>query len=103
MTQEQDSPKRTDLTQFNSSPNLEGAATWTGGPAIIHQNVVLLKCVSEVVLEEALVATDLKYNVVRRISPTTVIINDENIDELVKTLTKRGYEPKIIQSPDRKS
>ncbi len=96
MTQEGTS-KKTDLPKFNSSPTLEGAATWPGGPAIIHQNVVVLNCVSEMVLEEALASTDLKYAVVRRISPSAVLIDSAGLEEMIKILTKRGYEPKIVK------
>ncbi len=89
--------KRVDLKEFNSSPTLEGPATWLGGPALVHQNVTLLQCVSETVLEEALLATDLKYAVVRRLSPSTVLIDAEKAAELIKVLTKRGYEPRVVK------
>lgn len=95
MSQEQAS-NRTDLSQFNSSPTLKSAATWTGGPTLVHQNVTLLDCVNETVLEEALAATDLKQAVVRRLTPSSVIIDSAKADELVKALTKRGYEPKLV-------
>jgi hypothetical protein len=95
--------KRIDLKLFNSSPTMEGAATWPGGPALIHQNVTLLNCVSESILEEALAASDLKYTVVRRISPSAVLVNNYGLEELVKVLTKRGYEPKIIKQQPTKT
>ena len=97
MTQENNS-RKVNLAQYNSSPTLEGAATWNGGPAIIHQNVTLLDCVSETVLEEALAATDLKEAVVRRISPQAVLVDPAVVEELIKALTKRGYEPKVIRA-----
>ncbi|MDB5080251.1 MAG: hypothetical protein JWP00_2175 [Chloroflexi bacterium] len=87
-----------DLKKFNSSPTLEEAATWEGGPLIVHQNVTLLECASEAVLEEALSATPLKYAVVRRISPTVVLVDHGQVPELVKTLSKKGYEPRIVRS-----
>jgi hypothetical protein len=86
-----------DLKQFNSSPTLDGAATGAGGPALVHRNVTLLECASETILEEALSATPLKYAVVRRISPTSVLIDHTQAAELVKILTKKGYEPRIIR------
>lgn len=89
--------KKTDLKQFNSSPTLEGPVTTPGGPALFHLNVALLDCISETILEEALAATDLKYAIVRRISPTTVLVDPARLDELVKALTKRGYEPRIVK------
>ncbi len=86
-----------DLKQFNSSPNLEGKATWAGGPALVHQNVTLLECASPAILDEALSATPLKFAVVRRISPTVVLVDHARLDELVKALTKKGYEPRIVR------
>lgn len=83
--------------QYNSSPTLEGAATWEGGPLVVHQNVILLECASEAILEEALSATPLKYAIVRRISPTVVLVDHIQAVELVKVLTKKGYEPRIIR------
>ncbi len=86
-----------DLKQYNSSPTLEEAATGAGGPALVHRNVTLLECASEAILEEALAATPLKYAVVRRISPTAVLLDHAQAAELVKILTKKGYEPRIIR------
>lgn len=86
-----------DLKQFNSSPTLEDKVFAEGGPLLVHQNVALLECASEAILEEALSATPLKYAVVRRISPTVVLVDHAQSAELVKALTKKGYEPRIIQ------
>ena len=89
---------KTDLTQFNSSPTLEKPATWLGGPSLIHQNVTVLDCVNATVLEEVLAVTDLRYAVVRRISPQTILVDAQALETLVKALTKRGYEPKVIKA-----
>ena len=86
-----------DLKQFNSSPNLEGAATWPSGPSLVHQNVTLLECASPAILDEALSATPLKYAVVRRLTPTAVLVDPAQVEELVKTLTKKGYEPRRVR------
>lgn len=100
-----DSPKITkerellapiNLKEQNSSPTLEGPATWEGGPAIIHQNVAVLEGVTETVLNEVLAGTDLKNMVVRRLSPTVIVVDQARVDEITKFLTKRGYEPKVI-------
>lgn len=85
-----------DLKQFNSSPTLEGATTWEGGPNVVHRNVALLECANPAILEEALSATPLKFAVVRRISPAVVLVDHAQLGELVKFLTKKGYEPRII-------
>lgn len=86
-----------DLKQFNSSPNLEGAATWSGGPSLVHQNVTLLECVSPEILDEVLSATPLKYAVVRRLTTTSVLVDPTQVEELVKALTKKGYEPRRVR------
>ena len=86
-----------DLKQYNSSPNLEGPVTWPGGTGLVHQNVTLLECASPEILEEALSATPLKYAVVRRLTPTAVLVDHAQAPELVKALTKKGYEPRIVR------
>lgn len=86
-----------DLKQYNSSPTLEEGVTWEGGPLVVHQNVTLLECASEAILEEALSATPLKYAIVRRISPRVVLVDHTQAAELVKILTKKGYEPRLIR------
>jgi hypothetical protein len=85
-----------DLEQFNSSPTLEGPTTWAGGPSVVHRNVSLLECATPAILDEALSATPLKFAVVRRLSPTVVVVDYAQLGELVKFLTKKGYEPRII-------
>jgi len=82
---------------INSSPTLDAAATWEGGPPIIHQNVALIECINPTVLDEVLNGTALKNFVVRRISPTWIAVDQLRTDEIIKFLTKRGYEPKIIK------
>ncbi len=81
----------------NSSPTLEAAATWEGGPPIIHQNVALIECINATVLDEVLNGTTLKNFVVRRISPTCIAVDQLRTDEIIKFLTKRGYEPKVVK------
>lgn len=84
------------LKDYNSSPTLEGPATWSDGPALVHQNVAILEGVSETILEEALAGTQLKELIVRRLSPSAVMVDHNRLDEITKFLTKRGYEPKVI-------
>ena len=81
----------------NSSPVYDAAATWENGPPLIHQNVALVECTSPSVLDEVLNGTALKNFVVRRISPTCIAVDQLRLDEIVKFLTKRGYEPKVIK------
>ena len=84
------------LRERNTSPTIEGTVTWQGGPALIQQNVAVLEGVSETILDEVLAGTVLKDMVVRRLSPTVIVIDQARVDEITKLLTKRGYEPKII-------
>jgi hypothetical protein len=44
-----------------------------------------------------LAGTSLAEVVVRRLTPTLFIVDHERLDELIKVLTKRGYEPKLLQ------
>ncbi len=84
------------LKDYNTSPILEGPATWSGGPALVHQGVALLEGINETILDEALAGTTLKEYVLRRLTPTSVLIDRFRVDEISKILTKRGYEPKIV-------
>lgn len=93
---EKEAPAPLNLKERNTSPTLEGAATWPGGPALIQQNVAVLEGVSEAILDEVLTSTALKDMIVRRLSPTVVVVDQGRIDEITKFLTKRGYEPKVI-------
>lgn len=86
------------LTERNSSPTLDGPATWPGGPAVVHMNVTLLEGVSAALVDEVLVGTTLGNAVVRRLTPTALLIDQEQIGEVITLLTKRGYEPKVIDA-----
>lgn len=81
----------------NTSPTLDAPATWEGGPPIVHQNVALIECVSTIVLDEILKGTALKNYIVRQISATCIAVDQLRTDEIIKFLTKRGYEPKVIK------
>jgi hypothetical protein len=84
------------LSGLNSSPTIL-EATVTNTP-VIHRNVTLIEFVNSRVLDEVLRATNLKEMIVRRLSETIVLIDYQQQDEFIKTLTKKGYEPKIIES-----
>ena len=84
-------------TNPNSSPTFDAPATWQGGPPLIHQNVTLLECINAAVLDEVLKGTNLKNYMVRRISPICIAVDQLRTDEIVKFLTKRGYEPRVIK------
>jgi hypothetical protein len=67
-----------------------------GGPALLQQNIALLEIANEALAQEVLLGTTLAEVVVRRLTPTLFIVDHERLDELVKALTKRGYEPKLL-------
>jgi hypothetical protein len=82
------------LTKRNTSPTmLEPAVADT---PTIYRNVALIEFVNSRILDEVIRATNLKDLVVRRLSETVIVIDQQNQEELIKTLTKKGYEPKII-------
>ncbi len=86
-----------ELAELNTSPTLRATPTWPGGPAILHQNVALLEIASETLANEILLGTTLANAIVRRLTPTLFMVDHARLDELVKQLTRRGYEPKILQ------
>lgn len=86
-----------DFSHINASPALVGPAINDASAPALYKNVTILECISETVLDEALMATDLKKYVMQRISPTCVMIDDAVLPELIKNMTKKGYEPRIIK------
>lgn len=88
-----------ETAKLNSSPSYEqgSTATWPGGPPIIHQNVAIIECASATILEELLKGTTLKNFVVRYLTPTTILVDQQRTDDIMKFLTKRGYEPKVMR------
>ncbi|MEI6043003.1 MAG: hypothetical protein WCS37_01310 [Chloroflexota bacterium] len=84
------------LAQVNSSPTLLGMAVGKQGTPILHRQVALIEFANAQVMEEVLQSTDLKNFVVRRLGDTVLMIDHERREDLVKLLTKRGYEPRIL-------
>jgi hypothetical protein len=79
----------------NTSPTLLNISTPTE-PALLHQNVTLLKFANSQILAEVIRATTLARYTVRQISDTALLLDGEKQDEIIKLLTKNGYEPTII-------
>lgn len=84
-----------DFSQINASPAVQGPTINDASAPALYKNVTILECVSEAVLDEAIMATDLKKYVIQRISPTCVMIDDADLPNLIKNMAKKGYEPRI--------
>ena len=83
------------LTEANSSPvMLEPAVKLE--EVVIHRQLLLLEFNSPALLEEVLSTTLLANFVVRRLGPAALMVDHQRQDELLKLLTKKGYEPKIV-------
>ncbi len=83
------------LTEANSSPvMLEPAVKQE--EVVIHRQLLLLEFNSPALLEEVLGTTLLANFVVRRLGKTALMVDHQRQDELLKLLTKKGYEPKIV-------
>jgi hypothetical protein len=84
------------LAEVNTSPTLFGSAAVRPEIPVIHRKVALLEFANAQVLAEVLQSTDLKNFVVRQLGDTALMIDHECQEELIKLLTKRGYEPRIL-------
>ncbi|HEX2915299.1 MAG TPA: hypothetical protein VH186_31330 [Chloroflexia bacterium] len=85
------------LKENNTSPTLLDSMVEEGSAqVIVHSQVLLLEFNNSQLLEEVLRGTTLAQYVVRRVSETTLMVDQAKQDELIKVLTKKGYEPKIV-------
>jgi hypothetical protein len=69
----------------NTSPTLSTDYASTE-PALLHQNVTLLKFANSQILEEVIRATTLARYTVRRISDTALLLDGEKQAEIIKLL-----------------
>ncbi len=84
------------LSENNTSPALLLPIVDEESAVLVHRQVLLLEFNSPELLEEVLRATPLVKFVVRKLSGNVLMVDHADQDELVKLLTKKGYEPKII-------
>ncbi len=64
-------------------------------PWTLHQHLTLLEADEPALLDECLAATRSQALVVRRLSPTAVVVDHEQAERLVQALLKKGYTPKV--------
>lgn len=62
---------------------------------ILYQGVVLVQCAEHLALEQFLSA-GLQRFVVRRLSSTCVVVDQERLDEVVKLFERLGQTPRIV-------
>jgi hypothetical protein len=63
--------------------------------AILHQNVALIECADDIILDELKAATPLAVHVIRQLSPRAVIVDPEYRDAIVQAMIRKGYTPRI--------
>lgn len=65
--------------------------------AILHQNVALIECAEEILLDELMAATPLPLHVIRQLSPRAVIVDPEYLDAILQAMVRKGYTPRISE------
>jgi hypothetical protein len=63
--------------------------------AILHQNVALIECSEEIILDELTAVTPLAAHVIRQVSPRVVLVDPEYLESVVQAMTQKGYTPRI--------
>ncbi len=84
------------LVDVNSSPVMLASAV-KPEEVTVHRQLLLLEFNSPALLDEVLSTTVLANFVVRRLGETALMVDHQRQDELVKILTKKGYEPKVVK------
>lgn len=59
----------------------------------IHQHAVVVQCSDPELLAELCHRTSLDAYLIKRLSPTVVIVDPEKAEELFQELVKKGYMP----------
>ncbi len=64
--------------------------------ARLYRNIALIECADEATLAEVS-AGPLGRFIVRRLSPTVVVVDHTRADAIIKALQKGGYTPKVTR------
>lgn len=67
------------------------------GRAHVYEGLTVLELADDFALRELLASTSLGQFVVHQFSPRLVVVRDENVDEWVSEIIKRGYTPRVVQ------
>ncbi len=65
--------------------------------ARLYRNIALIECADEATLAEVSAGPLGRY-IVRRLSPTVVVVDHAQGDAIVKALQKGGYTPKVTRA-----
>jgi hypothetical protein len=65
------------------------------GRVRVYERLTLLELADDLALRELLAGTSLGARVVHQFSPRLVVLKDEDVDELVNELVKKGYTPGV--------
>ena len=63
----------------------------------IHQQAVVVQCAEPELLTELVRRSSLEHYLIKRLSPTAVLVDPEKADDLFQELVKKGYLPRKIQ------
>ena len=64
----------------------------------VHRNVTLIEVDDPVLLMELETATALRELVLCRLSPTSVLVDDRQVEQLLKEMVSRGYTPRVTEA-----
>jgi len=67
------------------------------GRAHVYEGLTVLELTDDFALRELLASTSLGQFVVHQFSPRLVVVRDENVDQWVSEIVKRGYTPRVVQ------
>jgi len=66
------------------------------GRAHVYEQLTVIELADDLALRELLVGTSLSQFVVHQFSPRLIVVRDENVDDWVNEIIKKGYAPRVI-------
>ena len=67
------------------------------GRAHLYEHLTVIELADDLALRELVAGTTLGQFIVHQFSPRLVVVRDENVDEWVNEIVKKGYTPKVVQ------
>jgi len=73
-------------------------STWLRfGQLHLYENLTVIELADDMALREILASTNLQDHVIYQFSPRLVVVKDQVVDQLLDTLVKKGYTPKLVE------
>ncbi len=66
------------------------------GRTHLYEHLTVMELADDFALRELLASTSLSQFIVHQFSPRLVVVRDENVDDWVNELVKKGYTPRIV-------